>query len=376
MVIRENLILSATVLILLHNFSAFGQSDVQLKFTIDSMVKACMISEKAVGVSIGIVKNGKIFYTKGYGTKELGTNKPVDSLTNFHLASISKLFVATAIIQLVEQGKLNVDAKLLDYMPVNELKDERFKKITIRQMLTHTSGFPDVENYHWSKPNKDSAALGNYSKKSIQNKKLLFEPGEDAAYSNMAFEVLGHVIEVITKKPFDRYESENVLSKAGMVNSNFDYTKIDPIRRSTPHTKKKEAVKVSKTYPYNREHGPSSTLNSCTYDMCKWIMEMLTIYNDKNNIYKGVLKHETLLDMWDVKFRFDQSTFMGLGWIGAYSPLGICMMHSGGDLGYSSNLYIFPEKNLGIIILMNGDYTTGKVIERLPVDIALLLKEK
>lgn len=365
-----------TIIILLLRLCAFGQTDTQLISAIDSMVKANMVSDKAVGVAIGIVKNGKIFYTKGYGTKELGTNKPVDSLTNFHLASISKLFVATAIMQLSEQGKLNVDEKLLNYIPVTKLKDERFKKVTIRQMLTHTSGFPDVENYNWDKPNNDSAALGNYAKKSIENKKLLFEPGTDAAYSNMAFEALGHVIETVSKKPFDRYVYENIIQKAGMTNSNFDYNKIAPDRRSTPHIKAGETIKISKTYPYNREHGPSSTLNSCTYDMCRWIMEILSIYNDKNNSYSGVLKRETLLDMWNVKYRLDQSNFMGLGWMCAYSPIGICRMHSGGDLGYSSNLFIYPEENLGIIVLMNGDYTTGKVIEKLPFEIALLLNKK
>ena len=103
---------------------------------------------------------------------------------------------------------------------------------------------------------------------------------------------------------------------------------------------------------------------------------MLNIYNDKNNTYKGVLKRETLLDMWDVKFRLDQSNYMGLGWVGTYTALGDCKMHSGSDVGYMSNLYIYPEQNLGIIILMNGDYSDGKLIERLPLNIALLLREK
>ena len=161
-----------------------------------------------------------------------------------------------------------------------------------------------------------------------------------------------------------------------MMNSDFDYFKIKAERRSLPHSKKKGAVVVSKTYPYNREHGPSSTLNSCAYDMCKWMIEIMSIYNDKSDSRSSLINRKTLLDMWNVKIRLDQSNFIGLGWIGAYSPLGICMMHNGDDVGYSSNLFIYPEKNLGIIVLMNGDYSTGKVIERLPSDIALLLNEK
>src|SRR5688500_10301206 len=111
-----------------------------------------MPADKAVGVAIGLVKDGKIYYNKGYGTKKLNANNPVDSLTNFHLASISKVFVATAIMQLVEQGKINLDARLLEYIHADKLKDERFKTITIKQMLMHMSGIPDVMDYRWRKP--------------------------------------------------------------------------------------------------------------------------------------------------------------------------------------------------------------------------------
>jgi CubicO group peptidase (beta-lactamase class C family) len=352
-----------------------AQTDAQLKSKIDSIILNAMPKDKAVGVSIGVVKNGKIFYTKGYGTKELNTNNPIDSLTNFHLASISKVFVATAIMQLAEQGKLSLEDKLLKYIPISELKDQRFKGITIKQMLTHTSGFPDVEDYHWNKPKNDSAALGNYSKKCIQTEKLKFDPGTSWDYSNMAFECLGYVIEVITKRSFDSYEKENVLLKAGMILSNFDYHKIDPNRRSVGHTQTRKGVKTCKTYPYNREHGPSSTLNSNAYDMCKWMEEILNIHADKN--YKGLIKNETLNEMWSKKFLFDsQAVHQGLAWIGQYSPLGMCMMHSGSDEGFQSNMFLYPEYKMGIIILTNGDHVEGSVMMRAPGNISLLLKDK
>ncbi len=367
--------------ILLLTFNVFGAKafaqleDNVLKTSIDSMIQSEMHSEKAVGVSIGIVKDGKIWYNKGYGSKKLNTNNPIDSITNFHLASISKVFVATAVMQLVEQGKINLEDRLLKYIPLNELEDERIKDITIRQLLTHTSGFPDVNNYHWANPKNDSLALGNYARKCIATKKLIFNPGTRFEYSNMAFEVLGHVVEKVSHKNFDEYESDIVLNKAGLNYSNFDHSKIDPGRRSSPHIKLFSKVLVSKIYPYNREHGPSSTLNSCTYDMCKWVLEMLKIYDDQSNTYQGVIKHQTLKNMWTSQHSsFSLLDSIGLTWDLSRTPLGLCAWHSGGDVGYLSMLVIYPEQKLGVILLTNGSYPESLV--GLPYTISLLVEGK
>lgn len=107
---------------------------------IDSIVNSYMINNQMIGVSIGIVKNGKVYLTKGYGTAEIDKPKPIDSLTNFLTCSITKLFTATAIMQLSEQGKIDIKKKLIFYLPDFKMKDERYKDITIEHLLTHTSG--------------------------------------------------------------------------------------------------------------------------------------------------------------------------------------------------------------------------------------------
>ncbi len=346
------------ILLFAFGMKAFAQlPEGVYKKQIDSLILTGMRETKAVGVAVGIVKDGKIVYQQGYGTKKLNTIQPVDSLTNFHLASISKVFVATAIMQLVEKGKLKLEDKLLRYITVTELKDQRFKEVTIEQMLNHTSGFPDVNSYHWAHPKNDSLALGEYAKKCIAKKNLLFNPGSKFQYSNMAFEVLGHVIEIVSGKYFDAYEYEQVLSKSGLQHSNFDYAKIDAARRSSPHVKLFSKVRVSGTYPYNREHGPSSTLNSCTQDMCLWIQELLKIHAGTSTT--GLLTKETLLDMWSPKYNFASEDYIGWSWFVHKGPLGLCANHDGGDLGYCSALRIYPEKKMGIIVLINGEYASG-----------------
>src|SRR5207237_2263891 len=97
----------------------------------------------------------------------------------------------TAIMQLAQQGKLDLDTPLARYLPYFTMNDERSRAITVQQMLSHVSGMPDEENYHWDQPEYDAGALERYVC-SLGNASLLFAPGERFAYSNIAFDVLGH----------------------------------------------------------------------------------------------------------------------------------------------------------------------------------------
>ena len=97
------------------------------------------------GLGVGIVENGEIVYARGFGVQSLETQAPVTPDSIFCLASIAKCFVASGIMQLVEQGRLELDAPLIQYLPYFRLDDERYKQITLRQVLSHTSGMPDMD---------------------------------------------------------------------------------------------------------------------------------------------------------------------------------------------------------------------------------------
>ncbi len=136
------------------------------------------------GLAIGIVKSGELVYTQGFGVRSLETREPVTPRSLFHMASVSKPFVATAIVQLVEQGKLALDAPVVTYLPYFRLKDPRSKEITVRQMLSHTAGMPDADDYHWYAPEDDEEALERYVR-SLAGEELIAAPGEKYAYSNV-----------------------------------------------------------------------------------------------------------------------------------------------------------------------------------------------
>ena len=127
------------------------------------------------GLAIGIVRGGQV-YARGFGVKNIETQEPVTASSLFHLASVSKTFVATAVMQLAEQGKLELDSPLHAYLPDFRLDDERFRHITIRQMLNHTSGMPDTDDYGWDRPEYDELALERYMH-SLASEKLIGAPG-------------------------------------------------------------------------------------------------------------------------------------------------------------------------------------------------------
>src|SRR5215471_14854286 len=161
------------------------------KDRLDKLIVQGMAEKHLPGLAVGIVRHGKVAYAKGFGLMTLGQpDKPVTATTLFHMASITKPFVATAIMQLVEQGKLDLDAPVTKYLPYFRLADPRYRLITVRQLVTHTSGMPDVKDYEWSRPQYDDGALERYVR-SLDKAQLLWDPGAHFAYSNMAFKVLG-----------------------------------------------------------------------------------------------------------------------------------------------------------------------------------------
>jgi CubicO group peptidase (beta-lactamase class C family) len=270
----------------------------------------------------------------------------------FHFASVSKPFVATAVMQLVEQAKMDLDEKLIFYLPYFELADERYKNITIRQMLNHTSGIPDVRDYEWDKPQYDEGAAERYVR-SLKDKKMLFAPGDGARYSNMAFDIMGDVIAKVSGKSFEDYVTENILDPLKMVESSFLIKEISEELRTYPHIWEFKPV-VSKVYPYNRPHAPSSTLNSSVIEMMNWAQA---------NLNKGlldgirILKPESYEILWTPTVDFENNAHVGLSWfIGDYHGMQT-ISHGGGDLGYRSNITLVPEKQLGFILASNYSLT-------------------
>ena len=304
------------------------------------------------GLAVAITQGGETLYMQGFGTADRATGLPVNSKSIFHMASVSKPFVASAVLLLQEAGKLELDDKLVKHLPYFKVAGEMYREITIRQVLQHSSGMPDVKDYGWDKPQTDEGAAERYVR-SLTGEALRFTPGTAEAYSNMAFDVLGDLIAKVSGTSFEDFVESNLLDPLGMLDSSFTPSRTPKLQRTRGHSNfygPRIDNSPSAHYPYNRRHAPSSTLNSNLEDMCKWM---------HFNLSRGADLERELLseESFDLLFRADQGSGIGLAWnVDSFRGMRI-VGHSGADVGFATNVFMVPELDLGIVLMGNCDAT-------------------
>jgi len=348
--------------------------------TIDSLITAVMRAEKIPGLSLAIVMHGEIKYIKGYGSRDVGKDQPIDGRTNFLTCSISKLFTATAVMQLVEAGKLDLSQKLTAYVPDFRMSDERYLDITLDMLITHTSGLPNIFQRHYIDPPNDSLAL-SYFAQALSRERLAFPPGVELSaktYSNTGIDILGLVIERVTGMTYSRYVTDHVLKPVGMDSSSFFIQDINPERSAQPHVRNMlEGTHVSDYYPDIAQDKPCGNLNSNALDLSRWIIHTLAIWK-KEPLANAVIKPETFEDMWTTHRSIPgKRTSIGLGWwVYDSERFGRYYFHVGNDPGFSATLNIYPAMDIGIVILTNAEYPKDIIWNKIPADILTVLTGK
>jgi CubicO group peptidase (beta-lactamase class C family) len=350
--------------------------DTDLSRELDREIERVFRESDAPGLAVGVVKDMELVYATGFGVMNLKTGEQVTPRTLFHMASITKPFVATSIVQLLEQNKLSLDGRIVEYLPYFEMKDERYDTLTIRQFLTHSSGMPDVEDYRWDKPEYDEGALERYVR-SLTDQELLFEPGEKFTYSNMAFEVLGDLIAKVSDQSFADYVKEHILQPLDMKDSSILVQEVDPELLASGHVEGWfGTTRVSKHYAYNRIHGPSSCLYSSVVDMSQWAIA---------NMNKGKLEGMRILDTSSVELMWtpaleevrvadgNRPVHIGLSWFLTEIEGYRIVTHGGSDTGYRTNFVMYPDEGVAVIVLSNysGPDDTVADVTRLARELVL-----
>ncbi len=317
---------------------------------VDSYMQSIIDTGSVPGIAVTITRGQNIIYSKGFGVTNIQTKQKLEPWSGFHIASISKIFTATAVMQLQEKGKIDISKSVVDYLPYFRMRDDRYRNITVKQLLNHTSGMPDVVDYKWEEAVSDDGAAERYVR-SFADSMLQSDPGSQFSYSNIAYDILGDLIAKTSGMSFEKYEKENILAPLEMDESSFYYPEVNKAMQTLPHTGKPPII--SPIYPYNRMHAPGSTLTSNVEDLSHWLIA---------NMYKGkykntqVMSPSTFATMITLTIADrDQGIAVGLCCF-IYTYNGLTMYaHEGGDLGYRSILGIVPEKKLGIVILSNTD---------------------
>ena len=172
------------------------------------------------GAVVVVVKDGQPLTMRGFGYSDLKTAKPVDSnLTLFRPGSVSKLFTWTAVMQLVQAGKLDLDKDVNTYLDF-KIPPRDGKPVTLRNIMTHTAGFAETAKYLIDFGEKKPDALGKILARWVPDR--IYAPGEMPAYSNYAASVAGYIVERVSGEPFDTYVQNHIFTPAGMAHSSFD----------------------------------------------------------------------------------------------------------------------------------------------------------
>lgn len=339
----------------------------------------------AIGVSIGAA--AEFVGVRGY--RDYAARAPLSEDDIFHCASVSKLFTSSAIMKLVEAGVLDLNARLRDILPGLRIADTRFEEIRLWNMLTHTSGLGDVEDYHWYdfETDEDSLRRYIYEHEEVLSQPMLWEPQEVRfRYSNIAYEILGQIVsEYSAHMPDDAarapdangaaaplsYEdfiARYLLKPAGMTSSTMktferpgapDFSSNEHMAR--PHEKKPDrSIGPVRFYPYTRQHAPSSTLTSNVRDLLQWgRAHLASARGDKTTL----LRPETYQKIWHPYATVpNNGEQMGLGWFmreqtvtaddGTERTYRLCG-HEGTDDGFRASFWICPELDLVSVVLSN-----------------------
>ena len=312
-----------------------------------------------VGYAIGLVAGGRLAYAHAFGEKELGSGINLTTKSVFHWASVSKPFVATAIMQLSERGELDLDARLVDVLPHYRTSERRHGDVTIRQLLLHTSGTPDVEDYEWDQPAYDDDALRRWVLEESP-RDLLFDPGSDRRYSNVGYEILGLIVEEVSGQTFEAYMERNIFGPLAMTDTTFYYPDVPEHLRTVGHRGQTQRRPID-DYPYNRRHAPSSTLNTNVEDLARFVLALL---NGGELEGARILERGTLDDMWHPRWTEQESPLRAsaMGWVVEDFNGHRMVRHVGSDDGFRSALLIFPDDQSALFLVTNDETTPTRDI--------------
>jgi CubicO group peptidase (beta-lactamase class C family) len=306
------------------------------------------------GLAISIIDNGKVVYSKGFGSSSLEYDIPITPLTVFHIASVSKQFTVFSILLLEEQGKLSLDDDVRKY--IHEMPDYG-ETITLRHLASHTSGLRDQGYLLGLAGWRDDDIQTNEQVMHIitNHKELNFKPGDKYAYSNSGFTLLAEVVSRVSGQTFAEYAKSNIFIPLKMFNTQIkdDYEKIIKNRASSYHltsTGYKKSI-------LNVESVGSTNLNTTIEDMSLWSLNFSKFTIGSPTIIKKmdtpyVLNNGKALNPnggWRIN---DQK--LGLGqFLDKYKGLNE-IYHAGGDAGYRAYFTRFPEQNFSVIIFANS----------------------
>jgi CubicO group peptidase (beta-lactamase class C family) len=315
---------------------------------LDALIPSQLQNRDIAGAVVSVVKDGQVLFAKGYGYADFTAKKPVlADQTLFRPGSISKLFTATAVMQLVEQGKLDLDRDVNEYLDFTIPKTYP-KAVTLRRLLTHTAGFEETLKNLFVAHESDLKPLRTYLINQMPQR--IFPPGKVVSYSNYGFTLAGYIVEHVSGEKFERYIDNHILKPLRMTNSTFDQP-LPPALAPQMSQGYLTAAKKPRDFEFG-EVTPAGALTTTAADMTRFMVAFL---QDGTVDGVAILKSETVRQMETRQFELHPMlNGLGITFI-EYSMNGQRIIGHGGDtIWFHSDMVLLPAAHFGYFISYNS----------------------
>jgi CubicO group peptidase (beta-lactamase class C family) len=330
---------------LLFVLAACSAPDRRLSSSVDEFVSAELRAQRIPGIALAVVRDGKIVKAAGYGMAnvELGVTTKPESI--FQTGSVGKQFTATAVMMLVEEGKVGLDDKISKYFPDSP---PAWKDITIRHLLTHTSGIPDYTS------EKTGGAINmrvDYTEEELVKKiaalPLDFEPGEKWSYSNSGYLILGVLIHHVTGEFYGNFLQRRVFQPLQMTSTRIISESDIVPNRSAGYRLVKGELKNQEWVSPSLNTTADGALYTSVLDMAKWDA---ALYTEK------LLKRSSFEQMWtSVKLNSGKTYPYGFGWSIADVNGHRLFEHGGAWQGFTMHISRYVDDRLTVVVMTNLD---------------------
>jgi CubicO group peptidase (beta-lactamase class C family) len=347
---------------------------------LENMIIDLMIQSNIPGFSIGIILNGQPIYARGFGQRSLEKKLPMTPDTLFGIGSVAKSFTALAIMQLVEKVKISLDDPIDKYFDV-DISDKK-NPITIKHMLSHSSGIPDlgtaigsIIRLEKNRPpilpigsTKDIVSYMNKFKELVR-----FKPDEIFFYNNDMYSLLGALVEKITKISFPEYVIKNIFDPIGMKRTTYFAEQLKNDSKNDVMTgyifDSNESALKPIPFPHDRLTDAPGGILSSINEMLLYAAMMM---NDGKAGEKTIISGKSIETLWKpviyTPYGQGKNPQYCLGWMRQDDFLEETLIHHGGNVGVSSALSAFlaliPSKKIGVIVGGNLDNAVGPQISR------------
>lgn len=320
-------------------------------------------SQAATAVSVAVIRDGEVIWENAAGQANPFKGRAATTASVYHVWSVTKISTALAVLDLVEDGLLDLDATVADLLPWFEVEQFEGRAMTVRDLLRHTSGLRDTVPavFGWLRYDEDLPNQTEYLRSKMPDYALLrFLPGEDRRYSNLGYMVLGAVIEAVTGKSYEDVVRERVLNPAGMTSADFVFNRgiaPDEVLGSHPvlHVFSPLLPFLTDMHDLVQTRGGQLLWLNRLYVEATPPTGLIGSARDAALLADAAMRNDVLLGSDTVQLLVpDADADVPLGWFETGGQTRRWLQHRGGGPGYAAAVRVYPDENLAIAVLASG----------------------